>query len=99
MSAKGYQSQLLKNAEDLVIYSDSLLRFDVIPSDKDGLKKIVDNSWSSLTSLVNKGPFFGILPTLLKKKEVVSQVIYDEVFENVLIFKDLKQIWLPKRLF
>ena len=81
------------------MYTDSLLRFDVIPQDKDGLKKIVDNSWSSLISLVNKGPFFGILPTPLKKKEVVSQVIYDEIFENILLFKDLKQIWLAKRLF
>lgn len=87
-AGSGYNCQPLKMAKDLCLSSDRQLDFKVIPDDEDKFFELVKKNWHGLLPLINDSPFFGLLPKALKRKEVLSQFDFHDIFQNIIFLKN-----------
>jgi len=99
LSENGYQCQLMRNAEGIALHASMPLDFEAIPDNEDSIVGAVRNNWQRFRSLVNSGPFYELLPTALKKKEILSQVLYGPTVANVTRLKVARVVTIPARLF
>ena len=99
LSNNGYECQLMRNAEGIALRAGVPLDFEVIPNDEDSILNVVDDHWQRFRSLVNVGPFYEFLPTALKRKEILSQVLYGPTVANVMSLGKAKVVTIPARLF
>jgi len=95
----GHSCQLMKNAEGIAIYSDDPLDFSLIPDDNVQIKEIIRDHWKSFLPLASVGPFFGLLPLSLRKKEVLSQIDYGYTISNTIDIRNRSVISISDKLF
>lgn len=98
-SNNGYECQLMRNAAGIAIHSNMPLDFDVIPDSENSILEVVHGDWQRFRSLVTVGPFYELLPTALKRKEILSQVLYGSTVANVTRIKEAEVVTIPARLF
>ena len=97
----GYSCQLMSNAEGIAIYSDDPLDFSLIPDDNVQIKEIIryHDHWNSFLPSARVGPFFGLLPPSLRKKEVLSQIDYGCTISNIIDMRNRRVISISDKLF
>lgn len=98
-SNNGYECQLMRNAEGIALHASVPLDFNVIPDNEDSILEAVRDHWQRFRSLVNVGPFYELLPTALKRKEILSQVLYGPTVANVMSLRKAKVVTIPAQLF
>ena len=98
-SNNGYECQLMRNADGIGLHASVPLDFDVVPDDENSVLDVVHGHWQRFRSLVNVGPFHELLPTALKRKEILSQVLYGSTIANVMSLRKAKVVIIPTRLF
>lgn len=95
-SRMGYPCHLLRNLEGIGIVSEKPLNFKAIPGDQEQIEKIIQENWESFIDFVDKGHFFPLLPSSLKRKEIVSQIIDPERLSKISKFRDAEIIQEPE---
>jgi hypothetical protein len=98
-SIHGYECQLTKNAEGIAFHSSEPLDFSIIPDNENAVTDVISNHWNHFRSQVIVGPFFNLLPVELRKKEILSQVLYGAALPNVIAFRNANIAQIFSRLF
>ena len=95
----GYPCQLMRNAEGIAIHSNNPLDFGLIPNDENKIKEIIHDDWQRFLPLASVGPFFNLLPISLRRKEVLSQIDYEDTILNIIDMRNRAVIPISGKLF
>lgn len=98
-SKLGYDCQLMKNTEGIAVCSSESLDFGVIPDNEDEIKDTIRDRWQSFLQLTSTGPFFNLLPVALRRKEILSQILYGRTLSNVIAMRNREVIITSDGLF
>ena len=88
--ALGYECHLPGRAGGIALASPQPLDFSVLPKREGELRQLLESNWRGLADWVPAGPFFELLPTGVKKKEVLSQVATEERLSHLVTFSGTK---------
>jgi len=88
--ASGYECRLARRADGIALVSPQPLDFSALPTREEELRKLLESNWRSLADRIPAGPFFELLPTRVKKKQVLSQVAMEERLSHLLTFSGAK---------
>jgi len=72
---RGVHCSSAPRAEGIALISKDHLDFGAVPKDIDQVIHLISVNWSRLKAWATHGPFFELLPTDLKRREVVAQVL------------------------
>lgn len=98
-SQLGYDCQFVRRTQGIAVCSREPLDLAQIPDDENDIKKIIYDHWQSFLPLASAGPFFNLLPILLRRKEVLSQIDYGGTLSNVIVMRNKSVIPISCKLF
>lgn len=84
--ASGVACRPGRRAEGIALVSPQPLDFSSLPKREEELRRLVESNWRSFAHWIAAGPFFELLPTHVRKKEVLSQVATEERLSRVATF-------------
>ena len=96
---RGFECQLSKGAEAVALNAREVLDFSIIPDNKHEVTTIIQEHWHGFQALARFGPFYELLPPLLKRKEVLSQVMYGKTVDNIVNLHKSRLVKISARLF
>ena len=88
LSELGYHCWLPKKSEGIAIASDQVLDFGRIPEDREQIERTVKENWNSFKRIVPVGPFHELLGAKLKRKEILSGILYGNAIKTVMDLRD-----------
>jgi len=79
----GYDCQLARNASGIAIVSPAPLNFGAMPQETQVFEALFRHHWQQFADATQRGPYANLVPFALRRREVLSQVMTDDVLQEL----------------
>jgi ATP-dependent Lhr-like helicase len=84
----GYDCQLARNASGIAIVSSVPLNFGAVSQEPEVLEALFQRHWQQFADVTQRGPYGNLVPFALRRREVLSQVMTDDVLQELIDLGD-----------
>ena len=79
----GYDCQLARNASGVAIVSSVPLNFGAVSTESEVLEALFQRHWQQFAYAAQRGSYGNLVPFALRRREVLSQVMTDDVLQEL----------------
>ncbi len=94
---QGYDCEPLPYADEIGFTTNEPIDIKKLPQDPNIINKFLIEHWRDFSGIISSGPYFNLLPSQLKKEEVISQIVNSSLIEYIsnLHNSTLRNVKLP----